>query len=148
MNTGPRNQRLGPRLWIPGPGPNLTASVIGNSCYLADRRIATGASRQGPGEGDNEAPTHCADRVGNMPFGSDRRRLWVDNPREWQIARAAWRNLVLSGEGRLARLSGSRMRRYRGWHGDGNRATRAPHNRRGRVPASAPDSRARCASAT
>src|SRR5215471_1781293 len=115
MNTGPRNQRLGPRLWIPGPGPNLTASVIGNSCYLADRRIATGASRQGPGEGDNEAPTHCADRVGNMPFGSDRRRLWVDNPREWQIARAAWRNLVLRGEGRLARRSGSRMRRYRGW---------------------------------
>src|ERR1700739_1214815 len=54
-----------------GSCPSLTASVIGNSCYFADGRIATGASRQGPGEGDDQASSHCDDRVGNVPLGSD-----------------------------------------------------------------------------
>jgi hypothetical protein len=34
-----------------------------------------------------------------VPFGSDWRRLWVGNRREWQIAKAARRNLVLRGDG-------------------------------------------------
>jgi hypothetical protein len=36
--------------------------------------------------------------VEDMPFGSDWRRLWVGNRQEWQIARAAGRNLVLRGD--------------------------------------------------
>jgi hypothetical protein len=40
---------------------NLTASVIGNSCRLADRRIAARASRKGLGERDDEAPSDCCD---------------------------------------------------------------------------------------
>ena len=56
---------------------NLTASVIRNSRRLPDRRIAARASRQGLGERDDEAPSNCCDRVGDVPFGSDRRRLWV-----------------------------------------------------------------------
>jgi hypothetical protein len=67
-------------------------------CF-ADRRIATGASRESPGESDDETSSHCGDRVGDMPFGSDWRRLWVGNRQEWQIARAARRNLVLRGDG-------------------------------------------------
>src|ERR1700730_2466206 len=60
---------------------SLTASVIGNSCGLADRRIAARASRKGLGERDDEAPSDCCDRVGDVRFGSDRQRLWVGNPR-------------------------------------------------------------------
>src|SRR6201998_3382596 len=122
--------------------PNLTASVIGDSRHLADRGIAAGASRQGPGEGDNEALSHRGDRVWNVPLGSYGRRLWVDNLRERQIPRTAWRNLVLRGEGRRVRRSKSRMPQYRGWHGGGSRATRALRNRRGRGTASAPGNRA------
>src|SRR3984893_11167222 len=127
---------------------NLTASVIGNSCRLADRRIAARASRKGLGERDDEAPSDCCDRVGDVPFGSDRQRLWVGNPREWQIPRAARRNVVLRGGWRLVRRSKSRRRQYRGWHGGGSRAIRVPHNHQARVPVSAPDNRARSAIAT
>jgi hypothetical protein len=56
---------------------NLTASVIGNSTCPADRRIAARASGEGLGESDDEASSHCGDRVGDVPFGSKRRRLWV-----------------------------------------------------------------------
>src|SRR5580704_8179148 len=56
---------------------SLTASVIRNSRRLPDRRIAARTSRQGLGERDDEAPSDCCDRVGDVPFGSDRRRLWV-----------------------------------------------------------------------
>ena len=76
---------------------SLTASVIGNSTCPADRRIAAGASREGLGESDDEASSHCGDRVGDLPFGSKRRRLWVGNRWEWQIPRAARRNMVLRG---------------------------------------------------
>jgi hypothetical protein len=62
--------------------PSLTASVIGNSCRLRDWRIAAGASRKGLGERDDEAPSDCCDRVGDVPFGSDWRCLWVGNRRE------------------------------------------------------------------
>src|SRR6266403_1875921 len=127
---------------------SLTASVIRNSRRLPDRRIAARASRQGLGERDDEAPSDCCDRVGDVPFGSDRRRLWVGNRREWQIPRAARRNVVQRGGWRLVRRSKSRRRQYRGWHGGGSRATRALHNHQARVPASAPDNRARSAIAT
>src|SRR5882757_6464979 len=54
-------------------------------------------TRKGLGERDDEAPSDCCDRVGDVPFGSDRRRLWVGNRREWQIPRAARRNVVQRG---------------------------------------------------
>src|SRR3954469_18124262 len=62
-------------------GSILTASVIWNSGRLADRRIATRASREGPGKTDDEASPHRRDGVWDVAFGSDRRRLWVDNRR-------------------------------------------------------------------
>jgi hypothetical protein len=37
--------------------------------------------------------------LGDVPYGSDWQRLWVGNPGEWQIARAARRNLFLRGDG-------------------------------------------------
>src|ERR1700756_5934101 len=96
--------------FIFGQPLSLTASVIGDSRHLADRGIAAGASRQGPGEGDNEALSHRGDRVWNVPLGSYARRLWVDNLRERQIPRAARRNLVLRGEGRSRHPSAPRPR--------------------------------------
>src|ERR1700747_1526411 len=78
---------------------SLTASVIRNSRRLPDRPIAARTSRQGLGERDDEAPSDCCDRVGDVSFGSDRRRLWVGNRREWQIPRAARRNVVQRGDG-------------------------------------------------
>src|SRR5271167_5023470 len=92
---------------------SLTASVIGDSCRLVDRRIATRASREGSGEGGYKASPQGGDRVRNVAFGSDRRRLWVDNSREWQIARAAGRKLVLRGGRRPVRRSRNRKRRHR-----------------------------------
>ena len=40
-----------------------------------------------------------------MPFGSDWWRLWVGNPREWQIARAARRKRVPRGKGAALAIS-------------------------------------------
>src|ERR1700732_1198850 len=62
--------------------PNLTTSVIGNFADFADRRVAAGASRKRPGEGDDETAAHGGNRVWHVPFGPDRRRLWVGNRRE------------------------------------------------------------------
>src|SRR5207244_1116144 len=112
-------------VFMDGHLASLTASVIGNSCRLADRRVATRASREGPGESDDEESSHGGDRVWNVAFGSDRRRLWVGNPREWQIARAAGRKVVLRGEWRRVRRSRSRRRRCRVWRDGGSRATPA-----------------------
>src|SRR6267142_4513833 len=64
-----------------------------------------------------------ASRAVVASVGSDWRRRGVGNPGEWQIARAVGRKVVLRGEWRLVRRSGSRRRRYRVWHDDGNRAT-------------------------
>src|SRR5260370_11109848 len=114
--------------------PNLTASVIGNSCRLADRRVATRASRESSGKGGDKAPPHRGDRVRDVAFGSDRWRLWVGNPREWQVARAAGRNVVLRGGWALVRGSRSPRRRCRVWRDGGSRAIRALHNHQGRVP--------------
>src|SRR6516162_5592116 len=71
---------------------SLTASVIGNSYCLADRRVATRASREGPGESDDEASPHGRDRVWDVALGSvaPLRRYC----REWQIARTAQRRTV------------------------------------------------------
>src|ERR1700731_2164351 len=121
--------------FIFGQPLSLTASVIGNSECLADRGVATRASREGPGESDDEASSHGGCRVWDVALGSDRRRLWVGNRREWQIAGAAQRKVVLRGEGRPVRRSRSRKRRCRVWRDGGSRATRALHNRQGRVPA-------------
>src|SRR5271165_4491238 len=121
--------------FIFGQPLSLTASVIGNSYCLADRGVATRASREGFGESGDEAPSHGRDRVWDVALRSDRRCLWVGNRREWQIARAAQRKVVLRGEGRLVRRSRNRKRRYRVWRDGGSRAIRALHNRQGPVPA-------------
>src|SRR4029077_20561335 len=92
-----------------------TASVIGNFSCLADRRVAARASREGPGESDDEASWHGRDRVWDVALGSDRRRLCVGNRRERQIARAAQRKGGLRGEGGPAPRSRNRRRRCRVW---------------------------------
>src|SRR6201981_2377681 len=88
----------------------LLRHKIWNLLRFVDRRVAARASREGPGEGDDEPSAHGCDRVGDVSFGSDRRRLWVDNCRERQIPSRARRGAVLRGEGRRGRRSGSRRR--------------------------------------
>src|SRR5207249_9651069 len=78
---------------------SLTASVIGNFAGFSDWRIATRASREGPGEGDDKTSADGCDRVRHMPFGADRRRLGVGNRREGQIPRRAGCKAVLRGKG-------------------------------------------------
>src|SRR5437667_3720599 len=78
---------------------SLTASVIGNFAGFSDWRIATRASREGPGEGDDKTSADGCDRVRHMPFGADRRRLGVGNRREGQIPRRAGCKAVLRGGG-------------------------------------------------
>src|SRR5439155_14792163 len=90
--------------------PNLTASVIGNFAGFSDWRIATRASREGPGEGDDKTSADGCDRVRHMPLGGDRRRVGVGNRREGQIPRRAGWKGVVRGEGRRVRRSGSRRR--------------------------------------
>src|SRR5207253_1599476 len=114
---------------------NLTASVIGNFAGFSDWRIATRASREGPGEGGDKTSADGCDRVRHMPFGADRRRLGVGSRREGQIPRRAGCKAVLRGEGRRVRRSGSRRRRYRVWRGGESRATHALRNRQSRAPA-------------
>src|SRR5438552_13596254 len=80
-------------------GLSLTASVIGNFAGFSDWRIATRASREGPGEGDDKTSADGCDRVRHMPFGADRRRLGVGNRREGQIPRRAGCKAVLRGKG-------------------------------------------------
>jgi hypothetical protein len=58
----------------------ILASVIWNPLRFADRRVAAGASREDPGERDDEVSAQGCNRVWDMSFGSDRRRLWVGSP--------------------------------------------------------------------
>src|ERR1700758_4331920 len=101
----------------------LLRHKIWNLLRFVDRRVAATASREGLGEGDDEPSAHGCDRVWDVSFGSDRRRLWVDNCRERQIASRARRGSVLRGEGRRVRRSGSRRRQYRASRDGGSRAS-------------------------
>ena len=54
-------------------------------------------------EGENEPSAHGRDRVWDVPFGPQRRSLWVGNRREWQVA---WNSAVERGpEGGIVSLS-------------------------------------------
>jgi hypothetical protein len=65
---------------------NLTVSETPDDFRRPSRDIAARTSLESPGEGDSEAPAHRCDRVRDVPLGSDRRRLWVDNRWERQVS--------------------------------------------------------------
>src|SRR5437016_3043957 len=135
IGGGPPRYREWPPEQMRNQWLSLTASAIGNFAGFSDWRIATRASREGPGEGDDKTSADGCDRVRHIPFGADRRRLGVGNRREAQIPRRAGCKAVLRGEGRRVRRSGSRRRRYRVWRGGESRATHALRNRQSRAPA-------------
>jgi hypothetical protein len=112
------------------------------------RCVTARTSRQGGCEGDDQMSTHRRNRVGDMSFGADGRRLGVCNFGEPQASRIdRWRRRQLRGEPSPARRSGRHRRRYTAWRDGGSRASRVPRSARGRAPVSAPGNRARCASA-
>src|SRR3954466_5760163 len=49
--------------------------------------VAAGTSRQGGCDGDDQVSAHCRDRVRDMSFGADGRRLGVDDFGERQTPR-------------------------------------------------------------
>src|ERR1700693_49487 len=93
--------------------PSLTASYSKFGRDFWSRRDATRASRQAPGEGDNEVAAHCGDGVWDVALGPNLRRRGVDNFGEAQTARRPRRKTVLRGESSPFRRSRNRMRRCR-----------------------------------
>ena len=87
---------LGGQLWP--RNTSLTASVIGN-CHFAGGALQQGHLGRVLARATMSRLRTIAIELG-CGFGSDRRRLWVGNPRALQIARAARRDLVLRAEGR------------------------------------------------
>src|SRR6266566_6986611 len=108
---------------------------------------ATRTSLQGSDDRVGQPPAHGCDRIWNVAFRPQGRILWVDNRRERQVAGRERSSEVLRGESSPVRRSGIRKPRRRAWSDDGSRASRVPQSDRARPPASAPDNRARCASA-
>ena len=49
------------------------------------RSRAAWAARQARDDADVETAPHRRDRIGNVPLRAERRRLWVDNFREWKV---------------------------------------------------------------
>src|SRR5208337_1836975 len=106
--------------------------------------MATWAAHEGFGQRDRELSADRRDRVFDVSFGSDRRRLWVLDGRVTEPSGDAW---GLRGESPLVRGSGSHKQRCTVLRDDENLAIPALRNERGRVRFSVPRSRARCANA-
>jgi hypothetical protein len=88
------------------------------------------------------------DRVCDLPFGADGRRLGVRDFGERQTPRTYRRHRrQLRGKSAPARRSGRHRRRCTGWRDGGSRASRVLGSVPGPVPVSAPGNRARSASA-
>ena len=84
----------------------MPADLAWSYCVSNREFLMSGGSRRcnkgisgGSSQSDDEASSHGRDRVWDVALGSDRRRLCVGNHREWQIARAAQRKVVLRGKG-------------------------------------------------
>ena len=75
---------------------NLTASQIFPTMPGHWSRAAW-ASRQPGDDGGDQPSAHRCDRVWDVPFGTQRRSLWVGNRRIPQVARTAGRDQVLRG---------------------------------------------------
>jgi hypothetical protein len=102
------------------------------------RCVAAGASCQGACEGDDQMSAHCRDRVCDMSFGTDGRRLGVGDfgkrqtgkrqtgkrqtPRTYRRQRRQ-----LRGKASLARRSERHRRRCTARRDGGSRDTRALH---------------------
>ena len=69
------------------------SAVIALICACAAR-----ASMQAPDQRHGEPSSHGGDRVRHVPFGSDRRRRGVGNPRKGEALRNPRRDLGLRGE--------------------------------------------------
>ena len=127
---------------------NFTVSQISplRTCWHCS--LTARASRQLLGEGDDQASAHGGDRIWNVALGPQRRRRGVDNRRERQVLRTAWRDEVLRGESSPARRPRSRKLRCTSWRGGGSRAIRGLRNVRARCrTGQACTARIRCATA-
>jgi hypothetical protein len=112
------------------------------------RCVTARTSYQGGCEGDDQVSAHCRDRVCDMSFGTDRRRLGVCNFGKRQASRTDQRRRRrLRGKALPARRSGRHRPQCTAWRDDGSRASRAPRSARDPVPVSAPGNHARSASA-
>jgi serine/threonine protein kinase len=136
--------------------PNLLDSVRGGFCRSREKltgvasciasRISasfpagswhrtTGTSWQCSCDAGDEAASHAGDGVGDVSLRPQRRRLWICNPREGQVAGGEFRSARPRGEWRPSRRSGSRRLRCTWWRDGGSRANLALRSGRARPPA-------------
>ena len=111
------------------------------------RCVAAWTSRQGACEGDDQVSAHRRDRVWRHAvrdgLAAPRGVRFSGKPSAGKLAARP----AAEGESSPARRSGRRRRRCTAWRDGGSRASLVLRNVQGRVPVSAPGSRARCASA-
>src|SRR5260370_29231014 len=121
---------------------SLTASKVYTIVSCISSRAAW-TSWNASGERPDQSSSQSGDRVRDVTFGPDRRRLWVDNRREAQVAGATRRDEGQRGESSPVRGSGIRKPRGTAWRGGGRLANLGLRSVQARAPVSAPDNRAR-----
>ena len=120
----------------------LCHKLVRRNVYLAAR-----AAWKLSGDGAGDCRSQRCDRGCDVALRPDRERRGVGSFRVMQVFAGMAARIRRRGERRLARRSGSHRRRCRAPRDDGSRASRVPHNARGRVLVSSPGNRARSASA-
>jgi len=93
--------------------------------WVSDWSGVTRTSWQVSDQGENQPPAHGGDRVWNVALGTQRRSLWADNWRQWQVAGTTCRDAVLKGESSPFGRSGIRKLRCTTWRDEASHASRA-----------------------
>ena len=110
-----------------------TASRISPSFAAGAWHCTARTSWQGACDAGDELTSHAGDGVGDVSLRPQRRRLWVANPRERQVAGGGFRCALARGEWRPSRRSGSRRLRCTWWRDGGSRANLALRSGRARL---------------
>src|SRR3954453_11259298 len=121
--------------WWPNTTASQAAMEDGSAVIALNCACAARASMQAPDQRHGEPSSHGGDRVRHVPFGSDRRRRGVGNPRKGEALRNPRRDLGLRGKISPARRSESHKPRCTAWRDGGSRASRGPRSARARLPA-------------
>src|SRR5271168_1846335 len=124
--------KMSPRL-MSWKVPSFTASQAKDELAWAREGVTARTSIERFRQGDRQALAHRGDRIGDVSFGTGRRRVRIENGGKRQVFRDAG---GLRGEKLIFRGSGIRRRRCRGWRGGGILASLAPRNEQGPVRSS------------
>jgi hypothetical protein len=112
---------------------NSSALQAKDEVAWAGEGVTAGTSIERFGQGDRQTLSHRGDRVLNVSFGTQRRRVRIENGGEPEVFRLAGDR---GGEKPIFRGSGIRKPRCRGWRGGGILASLALRNEQGPVRSS------------